>query len=140
MRFILWVKNPSNFAIRSNFHLVPIALRICLHAQSCPTFCDPRTRARQAPLSMGFPRQEHWSGLPFPSSGDLPIQGSNLHLLHLLHWQADSLPLSHLDMFFFFLFFFLSIYLISVTTKCLKLTLHFSCLSPRINYFSPASF
>ena len=30
------------------------------------------TIARQAPLSMGFSRQEHWSGLPFPSPGDLP--------------------------------------------------------------------
>ena len=36
----------------------------------------PRTAARQAPLSMGFPRQEHWSGLPFPSPGDLPNPGT----------------------------------------------------------------
>ena len=40
--------------------------------QSCPTLCDPMTVAHQAPLSMGFSRQECWSGLPFPSSGDLP--------------------------------------------------------------------
>ena len=33
------------------------------------------TIARQAPLSMGFSRQEHWSGLPFPSPGDLPNPG-----------------------------------------------------------------
>ena len=32
----------------------------------------PWTAARQAPLSVRFPRQEHWSGLPFPSPGDLP--------------------------------------------------------------------
>ncbi|XP_025151602.1 leucine-rich repeat protein 1 isoform X3 [Bubalus bubalis] len=32
----------------------------------------PGTAARQAPLSMGFSRQEYWSGLPFPTSGDLP--------------------------------------------------------------------
>ena len=32
----------------------------------------PQTTARQAPLSMGFSRQEYWSGLPFPSPGDLP--------------------------------------------------------------------
>ena len=31
--------------------------------------------ACQAPLSMGFPKQEYWSGLPFPSPGDLPNQG-----------------------------------------------------------------
>ena len=35
----------------------------------------PGTAALQAPLSMGFPRQEYWSGLPFPSSGDLPDPG-----------------------------------------------------------------
>ena len=33
------------------------------------------TIACQAPLSMGFPRQEYWSGLPFPSPGDLPDPG-----------------------------------------------------------------
>ena len=36
-------------------------------AQSCPTLCDPWTVAYQAPPSMGFSRQEYWSGLPFPS-------------------------------------------------------------------------
>ena len=35
----------------------------------------PWTVARQAPLSMGFPRQEYWSGYPFPSPGDLPNPG-----------------------------------------------------------------
>ena len=35
----------------------------------------PRTVVCQAPLSMGFPRQEYWSGLPFPSPGDLPDPG-----------------------------------------------------------------
>ncbi|KAM7230968.1 hypothetical protein CapIbe_018458, partial [Capra ibex] len=35
----------------------------------------PWTLARQAPLSMGFSRQEYWSGLPFPSPGDLPDPG-----------------------------------------------------------------
>ena len=35
----------------------------------------PRTVARQAPLSMGFSRQEYWSGLQFPSPGDLPDAG-----------------------------------------------------------------
>ena len=35
--------------------------------QSCPTLCDPIEEAHQAPPSLGFSRQEHWSGLPFPS-------------------------------------------------------------------------
>ena len=39
--------------------------------QSCPTLCDPWTAAYQAPQSMEFSRQEYWSGLPFPSPGDL---------------------------------------------------------------------
>ena len=41
-------------------------------------FATSRTVAHQAPLSMGFPRQEYWSGLPFPSSGDLPDPGIKL--------------------------------------------------------------
>ena len=40
-----------------------------------PLFVTPWTVAYQAPLSMGFSRQEYWSGLPFPSSGDLPNPG-----------------------------------------------------------------
>jgi len=50
------------------------------------------TIAHQAPLSMGFLRQEYWSGLPFPSPGDLPDPGIELTSPAL---QADSLPLSH---------------------------------------------
>ena len=53
--------------------------------------------ACQAPLSMGFSRQEYWSGLLFPFPGIFLTQGSNLHLLCLLHWQWDSLPLHHLE-------------------------------------------
>ena len=44
-------------------------------------FATPWTVARQAPLSMGFPRPDYWSGLPFPFPGDLPDPGSNLCLL-----------------------------------------------------------
>ena len=42
-----------------------------LITQSCPILCNPWTVAHQAPLSMEFSRQEYWSGLPFPSPGDL---------------------------------------------------------------------
>ena len=38
-------------------------------------FATPRTVVRLTPLSMGFPRQEYWSGLPFPPSGDFPDPG-----------------------------------------------------------------
>ena len=43
--------------------------------QSCQTLCDPRTVSHQAPLFMGFSRQEYWSELPFPSPRDLPGPG-----------------------------------------------------------------
>ena len=46
-----------------------------LAAKSCLTLVTPKTIARQAPLSMGFPRQEFWSGLPCPQPGDLPNPG-----------------------------------------------------------------
>ena len=52
----------------------------------------PSTVVCQAPLSMGFPRQKFWIGLPFPSPGHLPDSGINLFLLH---WQVNCLPLSH---------------------------------------------
>ena len=45
------------------------------HSVMSNSFATPWTVAHQAPLSMGFPRQEHWSGLPFPSPGDLPDPG-----------------------------------------------------------------
>ena len=45
---------------------------VILVAKSSLTLCDSWTVARQAPLSMGFPRHEYWSRLPFPSPGDFP--------------------------------------------------------------------
>ena len=55
------------------------------------SFVTPRTVALQAPLSMGFLRQEYWSELPFSSPGDLPNPGIEPGSPA---WQADSLPLS----------------------------------------------
>ena len=52
-------------------------------------FATPWTVAHQAPLSRGFSRQEHWSGLSFPSPGDLPNPGIKFGPPAL---QADSLP------------------------------------------------
>ena len=49
----------------------------------------PWTVARQAPLSMGFSRQEYWRGLPFSSPADLPNSGIERERLTL---QADALP------------------------------------------------
>ena len=48
--------------------------RALMHAcpQSCPTLCDPMDCNPLAPLSMEFPRQEYWNGLPLPPPGDFP--------------------------------------------------------------------
>ena len=51
-------------------------------------FATPWTVAHQAPLSMGFSRQEYWNGLPFPSPGDLPGPGIELRSPEM---QADTL-------------------------------------------------
>ena len=65
---------------------------MCLVLSCVQLFVNPWTVAHQAPLSMGFSRQEYWSGLPFPPPGDLPDQGIKLVSTAL---RADSLPLSH---------------------------------------------
>ena len=70
--------------------------RKCLRAQSCPTLVTPWIIAHQVHLSMGFPRQEYWSGLPFPTPRDVLDSVQNLHLLSLLHSQAGSLLWHHL--------------------------------------------
>ena len=70
-----------------------------LVAKLCLTLATPWTVARQAPLSMGFSRQEYWSGLPFPSPGDLPGPGiaprsptlqADCFPTKLQWWQGDS--------------------------------------------------
>ena len=60
-----------------------------LVTNSCSALVTPWTIAHQAPLSMGFSRQEYWSGLPFPSPGDLPNPGIKLGASA---FQAYSLP------------------------------------------------
>ena len=56
------------------------------------SFATPWIVAHQAPLSMGFPRQESWNGLPFPSPGNFLNSGIESLSPAL---QVDSLPLSH---------------------------------------------
>ena len=48
---------------------------MCSVTSLCPTLCNPWAVAHQSHLSMGFSRQEYWSGLPFPPPGDLPDPG-----------------------------------------------------------------
>ena len=73
---------------------------VCVHAPACTLshsvmsclFATPWTVAKQAPLSMGFPKQEYWSGWPFPPQGDLPNPGIKPASPPL---QAYSLLLGH---------------------------------------------
>ena len=61
----------------------------CLITKSCPTAVIPWTVVCQASRSMGFSRQEYWSGLPFSSPGNLPDPGIEPQHTAL---QADDLP------------------------------------------------
>ena len=65
-----------------------------LVAQSCPTLCNSMDNSGpdSSPLSMGFLRQEYWTGLPFASPGDLPNPGVESKAPTL---QADFYPLRH---------------------------------------------
>ena len=62
------------------------------HVSHVQLFETPWTVAHQALPSLGFSRQEYWSGLPF-HQGIFPTQLVNPHLFYLLPWQAGSLPL-----------------------------------------------
>ena len=58
----------------SNMRQKPCILQ-ALVIQSCWTLCNPMDCSHQAPLFMGFSRQEYWNGLPCPPPGDLPDSG-----------------------------------------------------------------
>ena len=69
----------------------------CVASVMYDSFATPWTVVHQAPLSMGFSRQEYWSGLPCPPPGDLPNPGIKPESPVSPALQADSLPLSHLE-------------------------------------------
>ena len=75
----------------SGMEAVELIYSACMHAKSvqlCQTLCYPLCSLSGSSV-MGFSRQEYWSGLPCP-----PPRGPGGGLLHLLHWQAGSLPLA----------------------------------------------
>ena len=84
-------------------------LWICAQSLSCVQFFAASwTVARQAPLSMGFPREEYWSGLPFPCPGNLPDPGIETRSLSSfglagrlfitsINWEAHILDRSGLS-------------------------------------------
>ena len=79
-----WVKIQRS--INVIHHIVKVTVKSLSRVR---LFATPWTVAYQAPPSMGFSRQECWSGLPFPSPGDLPHPGIQPRSPAL---QADALP------------------------------------------------
>ena len=96
------VKN-SLAVLQTVKHRANMCVCVCVHAQLCPTLCEPWTVTSQALLSMKFSRQEYWSGLPFSPPGDLSdpgIQPASLASLVLADesftncatWKVQVLP------------------------------------------------
>ena len=78
---------------------ISVCIYTYIHMHACPvSLVSDSFRfyelSCQAPLTMGFSRQESWSGLPLPTPEMFLTQRSNPYLLH---WQADSLPLCYLE-------------------------------------------
>ena len=92
-------------SLSCRLHLLsPVCVCVLSHFRRVWLFVTTRTVAHQVPLSMGFSKQEYWSGLPCPSPGIFLTQGSILHLMWLLHcrwilyrWSPGEAPISHID-------------------------------------------
>ena len=75
--FTLWQQSgPETMISPRSAHINLYCAACAKLLQLCPTLCSPWTVGCQAPLSMGFSRKEHWSGLSFPPPGDLPDSGT----------------------------------------------------------------
>ena len=116
-----------------------------LVTKSCPTLANPWSVARQAPLSMEFSRQAYWSGLLFPSPGDLPGPGMKLESSAL---QVDSLQTEALGQLSWILgpFYNDNLYVLSLDRKFInrvkneKNTFHNLRIQQGIAYISWTSF
>ena len=90
MSSVRQIPNQIRFPVINYPELETLKTLIVVQSLLCSThLVTPWTVACQAPLSMGFPNQEFWSGLPFSSSGDLPDPGITPTSPAL---QADSSP------------------------------------------------
>ena len=86
------LETPKTSSLSS--HLPSARMHAKLLQSRVQLFVTPWTEACQVPLSMGFSRQQYWSGSPCPPPGNLPYLGMNPCLLCLLHWHEGSLPLT----------------------------------------------
>ena len=84
------------------------------------SFATPWTAACQTPLSMGFARQEYWSGLPFPSPGDLPNPGIEpaSPVLEGRFFTAKPLREAHIYVISFYINFSIFIELVYIIETC----------------------
>ena len=76
-------------------NLLTILVYVCCILSRVQLLATPQTFTHQAPLSMGFPRQEYWSGLPFPSPRVIPSPGIKTGSSPNPALHMASLPLSH---------------------------------------------
>ena len=89
---------PASPALQGDFSDSNYRVRIPTKTRSCwclviklfQIFVSPWTVAHQAPLSMGFPRQEYWSGFPFLCPGDLPNPDSDANLVFQQRQWVDN--------------------------------------------------
>ena len=93
----LWMPLPALLLMVKGRWTLKSVMHACMlsHFSHIRLFATLWTVMHQAPLSMEFSRQEYWSGLPCSPPGDLPNPGIEPASPTLLHWQVDSLPLSH---------------------------------------------
>ena len=96
MSLITWMSIVQLFTLNFLTSFKSVDMLTGLLSLSCSvisnSFVTPCILAHQAPLSMGFPKQVYWSGLPFPAPGDLPDPG--IEPISPT-WQATFLPLNH---------------------------------------------
>ena len=93
-RHVYW--KPFSLASAAPVHQDLPNLLLFSHSVVSNSFMTPTDCSSPGFSVHGIFRQEYWRRLPFPSPGDLPDQASNPHLLHLLPWQAGSLPVRYL--------------------------------------------
>ena len=89
-----------------------------------------KTVAHQAPLSTGFPSKNSSLGCHSPLQGSFQTHGLKPHLLYLLHWQIDSLPLSCLESSKYLIVNLLLVNCCSVIQSCLTLCNPMDCSTP----------
>ena len=92
-----FIQVPPHKTLQKGFRPTQALVRACMLSRfgRVRLFVTPGTVAHQAPLSVGFSRQEYWSGLPCPPPGDLPDPGTEPMSSLAPALQVDSLLLSH---------------------------------------------